>query len=108
MEPRELLEKINRFIREGNSQTWEIDSDGDFTHIPEQWKNKAWLTVFLTDESIVFGIWPPAGKTISTEVYAVYHGRFSEMLLAHFDEDFTDIRISSLPTEYDRIKSISL
>ncbi|MDE6192726.1 MAG: hypothetical protein K2M83_01910 [Muribaculaceae bacterium] len=107
--PQALLEKINKFVREGKSQTWEIDADGDFTYKPEQWKNEAWFTVSLIKEDfIVFGMWPPVGKTISSEVYAVFHGRFLEMLLTHFDEDFTEIQISALATKYDRIKSISL
>lgn len=107
--PRGLIEKINKFVSEGKSQTWEIDSDGDFTHSPEQWKNEAWFTVsFINEDSIVFGMLPPIGDVITSEVYAIYHGRFSEMLLSHFDEDFSEIQISSLASKYDRIKSVSL
>lgn len=37
--------------------------------------------------------------------YAIYHGRFVEMLLAHFDHQCDSIDVSSLGTKYDRIKA---
>ena len=37
------------------------------------------------------------------DIYAIYHGRFSEMLLAHFDNS---IKISSIDlTKYDYFES---
>jgi len=37
------------------------------------------------------------------EAYAVYHGRFIEMLLAHFDEGFSEAFATAQATGDDRI-----
>ncbi len=43
------------------------------------------------------------GIPISIPEYAIYHGRFSEMLLAHFDHDFDYIYITALlDPDYDQ------
>lgn len=105
--PRDLKDQINKYIVDGRISTWEVDADGDYTHSPEQWKNQAWFKIHYTQDGMVLGIWPPSNKNISIEIYAVYHGRFSEMLLSHFDSEFSKIIISSMPTEYDRIEPIS-
>lgn len=39
---------------------------------------------------------------MSVETYAVYHGRFSEMLLAHFDDEFSNVYSTAQKTKYDR------
>ena len=33
---------------------------------------------------------------MSKAIYAVYHGRFVEMLLTHFDSEIEEIKVSSL------------
>jgi hypothetical protein len=38
-------------------------------------------------------------------VYAVYHGRFIEMLLAHFDEQMSGAAATAMPTTADVVKS---
>jgi len=38
--------------------------------------------------------------------YAVYHGRFVEMLLTHFDKECDAIEVSPLATSYDRVKAL--
>ena len=43
------------------------------------------------------------GSNVTTEVYAVYHGRFIETMLAHFDKQFTNGFASSMPTVADRV-----
>lgn len=40
---------------------------------------------------------------MSKLTYGVYHGRFSEMLLTHFDNEITSIQLTSLPDDYDNI-----
>jgi hypothetical protein len=87
--PQKLLDAIYEAIDEGHIETWTYDEDGDFIHVTpdEQWVGKAWLhpvpnATFLTLNTIA----PTEG--LSDEVYAVYHGRFIEMLLAHFDDEF--------------------
>lgn len=38
-----LLEKIYEQINKKKILTWGVDSDGDFTHTPEQWDELGWL-----------------------------------------------------------------
>lgn len=90
-DPQGLLDAIYEEIDEGQIETWTYDEDGDFIHdTPDgQWVGKAWLhpvpgAAILTLNTIA----PTEG--LSDEAYAVYHGRFIEMLLAHFDDEFID------------------
>lgn len=90
-----LIEKIRR----GEIDTWTVDVDVDFTHKPIQWFERAWLRKSRTigDYDLVFGIVGRKDENMSKVVYAVYHGRFAEMLLTHFDKEIESISISSLP-----------
>ena len=45
----------------------------------------------------------PPKKGLSKEAYAVYHGRFIEMLLAHFDEEFSEAFGTAKATKDDRV-----
>jgi hypothetical protein len=44
---------------------------------------------------LVFNIIKPQNAKITKEVYGVYHGRFIEMLLVHFDNSFTTAEASA-------------
>jgi hypothetical protein len=50
-----------------------------------------------------FAILSPRGEHMSRGVYAAYHGHFVEMLLNHFDEDFTKVMVTALPARGDNI-----
>lgn len=41
--PSGLLTSIRKAIDNKVVSTWSYDKDGDFSHTPDQWKNKAWL-----------------------------------------------------------------
>ena len=41
------------------------------------------------------------GVDMTIVEYAVYHGRFVEMLLAHFNKECDAIEVSPLATNYD-------
>jgi hypothetical protein len=86
--PQQLLKEIRAAIRNGSVETWLLDSDGDFTHAPQQWHQKAWFRARVESGKLVFNILGPKGQKMTTAVYAVYHGRFIEMLLTHFDRKF--------------------
>ena len=81
----------------GGIDTWSVDSDGDFTHTPPQWKHKAWLRPRIEGDKLILKILTPKGKQLGSMTYAVYHGRFIEMLLAHFDKRFVDASATALP-----------
>lgn len=103
--PQSLLAGIKLSIDQGHIVTWSYDSDGDFIHTAEQWKYKAWLRPIVKTGNLTFGIIPPRSVAISREVYAIYHGRFIEMLLVHFDEKFSAAIASAMPTNDDDVGS---
>ncbi len=90
-EPKALLDKIKKAIDKGTIETWIYDKDGDFTHKPEQWKNQAWLRPYISSGVLQFGILGNTGITMTKLIYGVYHGRFIEMLLSHFDDSFSNV-----------------
>ncbi len=99
--PSSLLDAIKKEIDEGKIETWSYDSDGDFTHTPEQWKFKAWLRPKIYNGELRFGILKNNKVDLSTVVYGVYHGRFIEMLLNHFDQKFSTALATAQKTEPD-------
>lgn len=101
--PKKLWGNILEQIDNGIIDTWEIDSDGDLTHTPYQWKGEAWLRHYFVDSELIFGIVARRDKKMSKVIYGLYHGRFVEMLLTHFDTQIEGIIISSMPEEYDLI-----
>ena len=86
--PSALLARIKAAIRDNSVETWSVDNDGDFTHTPVQWRNHLWLRPLAGNGSLAFNVIKAQGKSVTKEDYAVYHGRFIEMLLAHFDGEF--------------------
>ena len=100
-DPQALLKKIRAAVRNGTVETWQLDAEGDFTHAPRQWVNQAWFRPNVLSKSLDFNILGRTDKRMSRPAYAVYHGRFVEMLLAHFDEDFSDATATALPEEDD-------
>ena len=99
--PKDLLDKIKKSIDNGNIATWKYDEDNDFYHSPEQWFHSGWLRPHIETNELVFGLLGPEGQTMSTLSYAIYHGRFIEMLLNHFDGDFDSVKASSQKTKFD-------
>lgn len=103
--PRKLLTEIRSAIENEEITTWKVDSDGDFTHAPEQWRNKAWLRPRILDDRILFNILGSKTRTLSRVTYGVYHGRFIEMLLSHFDKEFERATATALATKDDIVAS---
>ncbi len=99
--PTELLKKIYKAIDDKKIVTWSYDKDKDFTHETDQWRDLAWFSPQVYPNELRFGILGQKGIKLSTEVYAIYHGRFIEMLLAHFDSDFGHSIATSQKTEPD-------
>jgi hypothetical protein len=98
-----LLAAIKTAISERKVETWISTEGGDFTHSVSQWKNKAWFRPRLSSVGLTFSIIRPQDGKISTEAYAIYHGRFIEMLLAHFDKLFRSAAASALPSSGDLV-----
>jgi len=103
--PRKLVDDINEKINNSAINTWSIDKDGDYTHTAQQWQFHAWVHPIVETERVVFAIWGRVSEDMSVVDYAIYHGRFVEMLLTHFDHQCTKIEVSCLASGYDRIKA---
>lgn len=93
--PAALLAAIKKAIDDKKITTWSYDSDGDFTHTPDQWARKAWMRPRTINGVLAFGIIKPVNSTLTTLIYGLYHGRFTEMLLAHFDDQFHTVEATA-------------
>lgn len=104
--PQKLVNDINEKIENSSINTWSVDKDGDYTHTAQQWQFHAWIHPIIEPERVVFAIWGRVKENLSVVDYAVYHGRFVEMLLSHFDQQCTKIEVSSLASGYDNVKAV--
>ncbi len=102
-DPSGLLKAIYKAIDDNKVETWAYDTDKDFTHVPDQWRNKAWLRPKVYTGELRFGILGQKNVQMSKTIYGVYHGRFIEMLLTHFDTDFTLATATAQATTPDSI-----
>ncbi len=100
-DPSGLLRAIYKAIDDKKVETWIYDNDKDFTHAPEQWRNKAWFRPKVYTGELRFGLLGPKDTKMSSVIYGVYHGRFIEMLLSHFDTEFSTATATALKAEPD-------
>jgi hypothetical protein len=100
-DPAGLLKDIKAAIDKKTVETWVYDSDGDFTHTPQQWFKKAYLRPKTAVGELRFGVVGIQGVKLSKELYGVYQGRFIEMLTIHFDSKFTLASATAKRTELD-------
>lgn len=100
-----LVSQIKEAIKNKDIITWDYDSDGDFTHSVDQWVNLAWMHPYVFGDKVIFGMIGRVRNNVTVEEYGVYHGRFVEMLLGHFDNIIDGITISVKGTKYDKLKA---
>lgn len=105
--PSGLLSDIKKAIDSKSIQTWSYDSDGDFTHSPEQWQHKAWMRPKVCNDQLHFGFIGNKDVNTTKLLYAVFHGRFTEMLLNHFDDKLSNVQATAMPTTIDRITRLN-
>lgn len=101
--PSDLVQRIRDGIKEKKITTWLCDNAGDFTHDTDQWRYNAWISPVVEEGRVVFRILCRKDRDLSVRDYAIYHGRFVEMLLVHFDRTCEDIEVTPLATIYDII-----
>ena len=100
--PKKLLAAYKKAIDDGHIKTWSYDKDGDFTHTADQWINNACLRPkIVKGKELVLFILTPKEQKLSSEIYAIYHGRFIESLLRHCDKLFTTGHASAMPEQGD-------
>lgn len=95
----DLGDTIRDLIDEKKLLNWEYDVEGDFTLSSVQWRNKAWFRIYKDEKnpnSIKFGIIGRKEQSMGRTLYAVYHGRFAEMLLSHFDRKISNMEITPM------------
>jgi len=100
-DPSGLLKAIKSAIDNKHIETWSYDSDGDFTHTPPQWFEKAYLRPKIAVGELQFGIVGSKNGKLTAEIYGVYHGRFIEMLLIHFNDKFSTASATAKKTDLD-------
>jgi hypothetical protein len=92
-----LLTRIKKLIDQKHIATWRYDSAGDFTHTAAQWNGKAWFRPQVEADKLRFVILKTEGLPLTREIFAIYHGRFIEMLIVHVANDFTHAIASANP-----------
>lgn len=106
--PQELLKKFNKAIEQdeakGKITTWVRSTDKQYyTHKAEAWNSKAWFRPAVKDGVLTFNIVKSQNSSISTVVYAYFHGHLTETFLNHFDSFFTKAISSAMPTSSDKV-----
>lgn len=111
----EITSKIISEIANQKIKTWSHSKFGAtdyFTHdVPSGQWGKAWIketkrTPLLDGKyEVTYTVHTVKGTNMSSITYAVYHGRFAEMLLSHFDSLFQEIELTSLPRWGDTVES---
>jgi hypothetical protein len=101
--PNKLLAAFKKDIDDGKVVTWSYDSDGDFTHTPDQWKNRAWLRPVVYQGQLTMNFIGSNKEVTPSVVYSVYHGRFIESMLTHCDKLFSTGAATAMGTNADII-----
>ena len=99
--------EFKKSIDNGHVFTWSYELHNGreyFTHTTEQWKKKAWLLPKIESNRLVLNIVKPQEGNISSEIYAIYHGRFIESMLVHCDSLFRNAIATALPALGDKVQ----
>lgn len=100
-DPSKLLTEFKAAIAAKKIVTWSVDSDGDFIHTPEQWKNLGWLRPHIRQGSLVMTFIGRQTPPSTREVFAVYQGRFIESMIVHCSKLFNKATATADPTAED-------
>ncbi len=96
--PTALKNAINKKINDKELKTWEIVRNDKneilYSHIPEQWKEKAMPKPYVYDDRVEFVMnwWNKNGEP-DEEIKGYILGRFVEILMVHFRSQFTYLKI---------------
>jgi hypothetical protein len=100
--PQQLLNDFKSKIKQGHIVTWSYDANHDvFIHETPQWRNKAYLRPVIEIGGLRFNLLGHRGVPTTQEVYAIYHGRFIESMIAHCHDLFTTSSATAKPTNTD-------
>ena len=62
-----------------------------------------WFRPAIEPTRLCFYILGIKDKPMTKSLYGVYHGRFIEMLLGHFDQDFGNVSATALPQRQEYV-----
>lgn len=99
-DPSALLKSIKAHIDNKNVETWAYDSQGDFYHTPSQWAYQAWLRPLIEPGTLNFKLIQRKDTQLTKVVYGVYHGRFVEMLITHFQDVISAVQSTTKQPDY--------
>ncbi|HBK30738.1 MAG TPA: hypothetical protein DDZ96_00455 [Porphyromonadaceae bacterium] len=102
--PDTLLDEIYEGIQSKKVDKWASTADGRLTYASLLWKNEAWFKpqIWVEEKELRFGLIKRKDrKHISTKLYTMFHTKFVEMLLSHFDTLFREVTVSAVRTEPD-------
>lgn len=101
--PQQLLNDFKTKISQGHIVTWECDADGDFTHLTDQWRGKAYLRPSIDIGGLRLNILGHSKFVTSWAIYGIYQGRFIESMTTHCNQLFTNAAATAQPTNADVI-----
>lgn len=102
-DPARLLRTFKKAIDDKHVVTWSYDQDGDFTHTPDQWQNKAWLKPTVEAGRLRMNVVPNKRYVTTKAIYGVYHGRFIESMVTHCQDLFDRATATAKATNSDGI-----
>ena len=103
-DPDLLLEKIYEAIDNRKAGKWTCTPDGRFTYGTLLWKNEAFFRpqIWVEEKQLRFGLIKRKDrKHISSKLYATFHTKMIELLLAQFDRDFRRVSATAGRAEPD-------
>jgi len=92
--PRALLKAIVEAVDDGEVGGWERDGDGDFARSADGRNRVAWLRPRPGEGVLQLSFVVREGTTVTDEMYGFYHAAFVQLLLTHFNEDFSALTVT--------------
>ncbi|MEE7493361.1 hypothetical protein MOTC310_24045 [Methylobacterium oryzae] len=105
-QPRALMDAFDARVRQSESigriDRWTKGEDGiSYTHVGEEWVNKAWLKPRIEDGKLIFNIVRPEDRYVSVKAYAHYFGELIETFTNHLDLNFELVNVTPRCTDGD-------
>ena len=93
-----FINKIFKYVEDENLKTWLVRNDRDgnkyLTHKPEQWYDLALIGFTIKQNQLEVNLNWWKDKEPTEDVKGYYFGRFIEILLVHFKNDFNDFTVN--------------
>jgi hypothetical protein len=93
-----LKKKIFDAVEDETLKTWEVRTDTKkiqfLTHKPEQWYDRTLLRFTVKKDALIIDSTKWKSKEADEAANGYFIGRFTEILLVHFSDDFNDFTVS--------------